>query len=258
MDLGRFQGHGPPFCRFVLIHLVGPIGAGAHPVGGHNRHFEFVGFLELHLLGFGRAGHARQAGIEQEEVLVGDAGQGLGFRLDRQAFLRFDRLVLAIAPTAPRHHPASEFIHNYRIAFAHDVVDILNEQLLGLQGIGDVMGPGIGRVEQITHPQQLLSLGIALIGEGGVALLLINLIVAFGIDAVLADLGGAHQLVGHLNGPLVFLLGPLHLARDDQGRARLIDQDGINFINDAVMEIALHHLGDVIRHVVAQVIKAQL
>ena len=127
VDLGRFQGHGPPFGSLIFVHLVGPIGAGSHPVGGHNRHFEFVGFLELHLLGFGRAGHARQAGIEQEEVLIGDAGQGLGFRLNRQGFLGFDRLVLAIAPAAPRHHPAGEFIHDHRIAFAHDVVDVLNE-----------------------------------------------------------------------------------------------------------------------------------
>ena len=87
------------------------------------------------------------------------------------------------------------------------------------------MGPGISRVEQIGHAQHLLSLGIALIGEGGVALLFINLIVAFRIDTVLADLRGAHQRVSHVNGALVFLLGPLHLARDNQGRARLIDQD---------------------------------
>ena len=151
MDGSRFIGHGLPFGGLGLVHLVGPIGTRAHPVGGHNRDFELVGLLEFHLFRFGRAGHASQPRVEQEEVLIGDRGEGLGFRLDRQLFFGLNRLVLAITPAATRHHPASEFVHDHRITAAHDVVDIFDEQLLGLQGVVDVVGPGILRIEQILH-----------------------------------------------------------------------------------------------------------
>ena len=186
MDLGCFSGNGLPLGRLIFVNLIRPVGAGAGPVGGNNGDFEFVGFFELHLLGFGRAGHAGQAGIEKEEVLIGDAGEGLGFGLNLQALLGFHRLVQAVAPAAAGHDAAGEFINDHRITGANDVVHILHEQFLGLEGIEDVMGPGIGGVIKIIHAQQALSGGVALIGEGHVALFLINLVITLGIDAILA------------------------------------------------------------------------
>ena len=258
MDLGRLGGHRPPFGRLRFVHLIGPVLAGPGAVGGHDRDLQLVGLLELHFFSLGGAGHAGEARVEQEEVLVGDRSKRLGFGLNRQALLGLDRLVLAIAPAAPRHHPAGELVDDHRIAAAHDVVHILDEQLLGLEGVVDVVGPGIGRIEQVVHPQHLFGLGVALVGERAAALLFIHLVVALGIDAVLAQLGGTHQLGRHLGRPLILLLGPLHLAGDDQRRAGFVDQDRVDFINHAVVEVALHHFGDVGRHVVAEVVEPQL
>ena len=258
VDLGGLVGDGLPFGGFGLIHLIGPVAAGAGPVGGHDRDLQLVGLLEFHLFRFGGASHARQARVEQEEVLVGDRCQGLGFRLDLQALLGFHRLVQAIAPAAARHHPTGEFIHDHRVATPNDVVDVFCEQFLGLEGVVDEVGPGVLRVEQILHPQQLLRLGVALVGERDVALLLVHLVIAFRVNAVLAHLDGALQLGGHLSRPAILLLGPLDLARDDQGGAGLVHQDRVHLVDHAVVEIALHHLGQVAGHVVAQVIEAQL
>ena len=182
----------------------------------------------------------------------------MGFGLDLQLFFGLDRLVQAITPAATRHHPASELIDDHRIAIAHDVVDVLGEHLLGLERIADEVGPGIFRVEQIAHPQLLLGLGIALVGEGHVALLLIDFVVALGIDAVFTHFGGALEQGSHLGGAPIFLLGPLDLAGDDQGGAGLIDQDRVHLVDHAEVGRALHHLGDVAGHVVAQVVEAQL
>src|SRR5205809_7798347 len=58
---------------------------------------------------------------------------------------------------------------------------------------------------------------------------------------------------------LVVLLGRLiRLARDDVGRARLVDEDGVDLVDDCVVEIALRALGKVARHVVAQVVEGEL
>ena len=72
VDFGGFERHGAPLGRFSFVYLIGPVRAGAAAVGGHDCDFEFIGFLEFHLFCFGGAGHAGQARVEQEEVLVGD------------------------------------------------------------------------------------------------------------------------------------------------------------------------------------------
>ena len=166
--------------------------------------------------------------------------------------------MLAIAPATAGHYTTGEFINDHRFAVANDVVDVLDEQILGLEGIGDVVGPGVLGIEQILHPQHLLSLGEALIGEGAAALLLVDLIVAFRINSVFPHLGSSGERLCHLGRLLIFLLGPLHLAGNDQRCAGFIDQDRINLVDHAVLKFTLNNFADVCGHVVPQVVEAQL
>ncbi len=46
--------------------------------------------------------------------------------------------------------------------------------------------------------------------------------------------------------------------RNDQRGPRLVDQDGIHFVDDRVIVSALHHLGARIFHVVAQIVETEL
>jgi hypothetical protein len=50
----------------------------------------------------------------------------------------------------------------------------------------------------------------------------------------------------------------LGLAADDQRRARLVDQDRVDLVDDGVAQAALHALADLVNHVVAQVVEAEL
>ena len=50
----------------------------------------------------------------------------------------------------------------------------------------------------------------------------------------------------------------LERAGDDQRRARLVDQDRIDLVDDRVEMAALHHLGALVFHVVAQIVEAEL
>ena len=65
---------------------------------------------------------------------------------------------------------------------------------------------------------------------------------------------GAHKAV-HL---CVQAGGILAAAGNDQGRAGFIDQDGVHFIDDGIGVAALHHVGLIGHHVVAQVVEAEL
>ena len=79
VDLSCFVGHSAPFCSLGFVNLIGPVLTRPDPVGGDDCGFEFVGLLEFNLFRFGRAGHAGQAGIEQEKVLIRDRSEGLRF-----------------------------------------------------------------------------------------------------------------------------------------------------------------------------------
>ena len=146
VNLGGFSSNCLPFSCFILVHLIGPVAARARPVGGHNRDFQLVGFFEFHLLGLGRASHAGQPGIEEKEVLIGDAGQGLGFGLNLESLLGFNRLMQAITPATTRHDTSGELINDHGITGSDDVIHILHEQLFGLEGVEDEMSPGISGV----------------------------------------------------------------------------------------------------------------
>src|SRR6202008_2192987 len=45
---------------------------------------------------------------------------------------------------------------------------------------------------------------------------------------------------------------------DDQRGAGLVDQDGVDLVDDAVVVAALHQIVERVRHVVAQVVEAEL
>ncbi len=62
----------------------------------------------------------------------------------------------------------------------------------------------------------------------------------------------------HLVHAVVDLGAVLGLAGNDQRRARLVDEDGVHLVDDAVDELALEALLDAHRHVVAQVVEAEL
>ena len=257
VDFGGFVGHSPPLCGFCFVHLISPVLSSPHPVGRNDGGFKFVGLLEFHLFRFRRTGHASQAWVKQKKVLVSDRSQGLSFGLDFKGFLRLDRLVLAVAPTAARHHPTGELIHDHRFAITNDVVHILNEQLLGLKGIGDVVSPGVLGIKEIRHPQHLFGLGKTFIGEGAAAAF-IHLVITFRVDTVFAELSSTLQGIGNLCGSLVFLLWTFHLTGNDQGvRASSIRIESTSSITqywNSRCTTSLMSAG----HVVPQVVETQL
>ena len=118
------------------------------------------------------------------------------------------------------------------------------------------------RVGQVLHAEELLRLGNAAGGEGHGALLFVHDVVAVVVvvDLLLVGLGedllaqGGHEVVGHF----VQLGGILPLAGDDQGGTGFINQDGVHLVHDGEGVSPLHQLGLVDRHVVPEVVKAQL
>ncbi len=73
------------------------------------------------------------------------------------------------------------------------------------------------------------------------------------------ELGLAPHDALHVGLQLVVLLkAVLHRPRDDERRARLVDEDRVDLVDDRVMMSALDPVVPVARHVVAQVVEAEL
>ena len=94
---------------------------------------------------------------------------------------------------------------------------------------------------------------VALLGEQHLVRLLVDPVVA---GTLL--LGLLRELGRDLVQAVVHLDVVVRLAGDDERRARLVDQDGVHFVDDRVVEASLHALVDGEHHVVAQVVEAEL
>ena len=83
---------------------------------------QLVDVVELVRLRLGGAGHAGELVVEAEIILNRDRRERLRFAIDLHAFLRFDRLVQAVAPAAARHFAAGVFIDDDDFVFLDDVM----------------------------------------------------------------------------------------------------------------------------------------
>ena len=235
------------------IDLVVVVDPDARNVGRDVDHLELVDLGELAGLGHRRAGHPRQLGVEAEVVLEGDRGEGLVLLLDRHPFLGLQRLVQALGVAPPFHHPAGELVDDDDPALLDDVIGVAAEQLVRPERLIAVVDQGdvadvveIALLQQPRLAQQGFQLLDADLGEGDRAGLFVLL------EILLDQL--RHQPVH----PHVELGGVLGRPGDDQRRARLVDQDRVDLVDDGVVEGPLDHFLQAELHVVAKVVEAEL
>ena len=243
-------------------------------MGGNNDDVEAVDLAELEGLGVRGAGHARELSVEAEVVLEGGGGEGLGLVLDGHAFLGLDGLVETLGPAPPGHRAAGVLVHDDDLAVGDHVVDIATEQRVRLQGRLYVVQERQvgGRVQAVplleeTEPHQfLLDEGVPPLGEFDLAVLFVDEEIARVLHLLAAEPGRQrrldHLLLLELRGEPVDLAvevrALLRRAGDDQRRSRLVDEDGVDLVDDRVVEGALEPVFEPERHVVPQVVEAEL
>ncbi len=105
----------------------------------------------------------------------------------------------------------------------------------------------VGGIVEVPQVQQALAFRHALFGERGGAHLLIEGVIDF-LDQFGDDLIHAVILVG----------GFLGGAGNDQRGARFVDEDGVDFVNHAKVVAALDAILQIVLHVVAEVVEAEL
>ncbi len=265
--LGAFDGHGADEAGLAVCvarrHVVGHgvelrldgavdkvvlVVADDRLVRRDGHHGQVVDLAELLVLGHGGAGHAGEFVVEAEVVLQRDGGKGLVLLAHLHALLGLHGLVQALRPAPSLHDAPGELVHDLHLAVGHHVVDVAVEQELGFQRLLQVVGQLPGRVGvDVVDAQHRLHLLKAALGGGDGLLRLVHL------EVLVADEAGHHA------GELVVGLGGLGTgAGDDQRRARLVDEDGVDLVHDGEVVPPLHAAVGAGDHVVAQVVEAEL
>ncbi len=176
------------------------------------------------------------------------------------AFLGFDGLVEAVGPAAAGHEAAGELVDDDDFAVLDDVLDVALVEVVGLDGDFDVVleVPVFG-VGDVADAEEAFDLFPALVGDGDGAGLFVDDEVAGpglgfeGFDELAElELGDDDVDAGVLVGGLVGGAG------DDERGAGLVDEDGVDLVDDAVVVAALDHVGELELHVVAEVVEAEL
>ena len=227
---------------------------------GNHHHFEAVDLLELEGLGVRRARHAGQFRVQTEIILEGDGRDGLIFFPDLDPLLGLDRLMQAVGPAPARHGAAGELIDDDHFALAHDVLHIaLVERMRAQRRIQVMHQADVGGVvqalafaQQADLRHQFFDLLMSVLGERRLLGLLVHRVIAGTVLGFLPHQPRDQRI--DLDVKLgAFLRGP----GNDQRRARLVDQDRVDFIDDGEGQFALYAILEPKRQIVAQVIETE-
>ena len=204
-------------------------------VGRDGNHREAVGAGKLAGLGLGRPGHARQLLVHAEVVLQGDGGPGVVLFLDGHPLLGLDRLMETVRPSPALQGAAGELVDDHHLSVGDQVVLVAFVEVLGREGLGQLVHVvGRDRVVDVVHPDGLLHLLDARFeGDDGLLLHVTSQRAGDGGELVVQ----LRRLVGR--------------PRDDERGAGLVDQDGVDLVDNGEDVAALGHVVPRTRHVVA-------
>ncbi len=232
----------------ALEHEVGRVGADEREVGRDGHHRERVGTGELARFGLGGPGHAGELLVQPEVVLERHRRPGVVLLFDPDALLRFDRLVETVRPSPALEGATRELVDDLHLALVDEVVLVPVVQLLGPEGLGQLVDVvDRHRVVEVRHPHLLLDLLDPRLKRDDDLLLLVDLVVVVALEVP----DDRRELVVQLGR----LVGG---TRDDERRAGLVDQDRVDLVDDAEDVAPLHHQLGRARHVVAQVVEPEL
>ncbi len=217
-------------------------------VGRDRHHTQAVDLLELRRLGQGRARHAGELVVHPEVVLQGDGGEGLVLLADLHPLLRLDGLVQPLVVAPADEGATGVLVDDQDLAVQVDVVPVELEQLLGLDGVVQVGDErGVGGLVEVVDAQPVLDHVDAGLEDGDRLLLLVDLVVPIALEPV--------DQLGEGRIPLV---GVLRRTGDDQRRPGLVDQDRVHLVHDREVMTPLDAVVQGERHVVAEVVEAEL
>ena len=246
--LGDVVDDGGELRLFRLVNQIALILADHRLVGRDREHAELVDLVELRGLGLRGTRHARELVVQTEVVLERDRGECLVLRLDLDALFGLDRLVQTLVEATAVEHATGELVDDEHLTVADDVVLVAVEEFLDLDRVVQIADQRrVGGLVEVVDAELILDEFDARLVHADRLLLDVDLVV----DVTLEQRRDTREL----GVPLARSLGG---TRDDQRCPRLIDQDRVDLVDDGEVVATLHEILECMRHVVAQVVEAEL
>ena len=184
--------------------------------------------------------------------------------MDIYAFFGFNSLVQTIGPAAALHGTTGVFVDDDNFTVFHDIVNVAGKQHVRAQCSSHVVhqhnvARRVQRLALIHNAfvnQQLFNQYQTTFGQVDLARFLINREVTFPLERVGIVLLLTNQVRDDFVHFFIHFRAVFSRTGNDQRRTRFIDQDGVDFIDQRIVQFTLNALFRAKRHVVAQVVKA--
>ncbi|EJX06187.1 hypothetical protein EVA_05705 [gut metagenome] len=243
------------------INLILLINTNHFAMSRDNDRFQTVNILEFIRFRIGRPGHTGELFIHTEKVLERNGSHGLVFLLDLHPFLGFHSLMKTFAPATSRHQTAGKLVNNNHFSVLNNVMLIALEERMRSQRSIQMMHQNdiFRRVERFTFLHQTAfgqdSFQMLMTGFGDVDLmsLFIDPVIPFALFFQLTS----QESRNIVNGLIEFRI-VVSRSGNNQRRTGFVNQNRVNFVNNGVVQRTLTTVIDVILHVVAQIVKAEL
>ena len=182
--------------------------------------------------------------------------------------LRLDRLMEPVGIAASRHDSAGELVYDQDLIVLYHIVLIPRHEIVCAKSEDNIMlNLQILDIGEVPDMEVILDLLHALKRKVYRLLLLIDDEVPALLDLLSEDRVDLRKFRGFLSplqlsceqvADLIELRGLPGLTRNDERCPRLIDQDRVDLVDDAVVQAAEHLLVFVDRHIISEVIEAEL
>ena len=227
-----------------------------------------VDLTELLFLGQSRTGHTCFFRIFVKEVLESNSCQSLTLTAYLYMLFCLDRLMQTIGISSSRHDTSGKFINDQYLIIFYNIILVTEHQVMRTQCKDHiVLDLQILRICQVFDVEELLYLLHSFFCQVYYFIFFIDDKIT-GLDNFLAH-DRCH--LGHLTaGFSTFQLscqniadfiqfgGLSALSGNDQRSTRLIDQYGVDLIDDRIMQLSLYQLFFINNHVVTQIVETIL
>ena len=258
----------PELLLLCLIYRILKVFPDDWHIGRNLDNVHSVDLAELFFFGQGGTRHTCLLLIFIEQILERDRCQRLALSFNLHMLFGLYRLMKSVRIAAARHDTPGKLIDDQHFVILNYIVLVFEHQIMGSEGKNDIMlDLQVLRICQVLNMEELLNLYHAVFRQVDILLFLIDdkvssLLDVFSHDGIhLAEFPAgfaAFQLAGQDVACLVKFGGFSALARYDQRSSGLIDQYGVDLINDGKFQASLYQLLFVDDHIVSQIIEAQL
>jgi len=256
------------FLFLCLIYSVIKILTDYRTVCRDHDNVHAVDITELFLLSLGCTGHAAFFRVLVKEVLECDRCKSSGLSLDVYMLLRLDGLVETVRVTTARHDTSCELIDDQDLIILDHIVLIAEHEVVCTECEDNVvLDLKVLRICKVVDVEECLDLLHTLFCQVYDFLLLIydeitglsDLLAHDGVEFIkLTGFLTADQLLCKDIANLIELCGLSALSGNNKRGSRLIDQYGVDLIDDAVVQVTEYHLIFVDRHIVTKIIETEL